>query len=141
MWGCSLSSSQSREAVLACGGVESRVGLVNVLWCLRQPCPVKSCTPTKKPCSAAVHPTRAVEPGVYLCSLNPGPPLFYLFIETHTHTHREAGSMQGARWEPDGRWDSLDPGSPGSHPGLQAALNGFATGAALNPGPLRPCPC
>ena len=46
----------------------------------------------------------------------------------HTHTEAEtqaegeAGSMQGAR---------LDPGSPGSGPGLKAALNHSATQAAL----------
>ena len=31
-------------------------------------------------------------------------------------------------WKPD---VGLNPGSPGSHPGLQAALNRCATGAAL----------
>ena len=35
---------------------------------------------------------------------------------------------QASRREPD---VGLDPGSPGSHPGLQAALNRCATGAAL----------
>ena len=57
---------------------------------------------------------------------------FYLFInETHTHTHthtqreRERGRHRQrekqAPWrEPD---VGLDPGSPGSHPGLKAALN------------------
>ena len=41
-----------------------------------------------------------------------------------TQAEGEAGSTQ----EPD---VGLDPGSPGSHPGLQAALNRFTTGAAL----------
>ena len=44
--------------------------------------------------------------------------------EAETQEEGEAGSMQG----PD---VGLDPGSPGSHPGLQAALNCCATGAAL----------
>ena len=52
----------------------------------------------------------------------------YLFMidierEAETQEEREAGSMQ----EPD---VGLDPRSPGSHPGLQAALNRCATGAA-----------
>ena len=42
---------------------------------------------------------------------------FYLFVEdTETQAEGEAGSMQ----EPD---VGLDPGSPGSHPGLEAVLN------------------
>ena len=44
--------------------------------------------------------------------------------ETETQAEEEAGSMQGADME-------LDPGSPGSHPRLKAALNRWATGAAL----------
>ena len=37
--------------------------------------------------------------------------------EAETQAEGEAGSMQGA--DPVG----LDPGSPGSHPGMKAALN------------------
>ena len=44
--------------------------------------------------------------------------------EAETQAEGEAGSMHG---EPD---VGLDPGSPGSGPGLQAVLNGCATGAA-----------
>ena len=59
---------------------------------------------------------------------------FYLFIhERHTQRegerqrHRQREKQAPCR-EPD---VGLDPGSPGSHPGLQAALNHCATGAAL----------
>ena len=37
--------------------------------------------------------------------------------EAETQAEGEAGSIQGARCV------GLDPGSPGSHPGLKAALN------------------
>ena len=61
---------------------------------------------------------------------------FYLFIhETHTHTHTHTERQrhrqrekQAPCREPD---VGLNPGSPGSHPGLKAALNRWATGAAL----------
>ena len=43
--------------------------------------------------------------------------------EAETQAEGEAGSCR----RPD---VGLDPGSPGSHPGLQAALNHCATGAA-----------
>ena len=43
--------------------------------------------------------------------------------EAETQAEGEAGSTQEARW-------GLDPRSPGSHPGLQAVLNCWATGAA-----------
>ena len=43
--------------------------------------------------------------------------------QRHTQAEGEAGSMQGADV-------GLDPGSPGSHPGLKAVLNCWATGAA-----------
>ena len=53
--------------------------------------------------------------------------MFYLFIhETHTHTYRErdaetqAEGEAGLGGEPD---VGLDPGSPGSGPGLKEALN------------------
>ena len=56
----------------------------------------------------------------------------YLFMrdterekEAETQAEGEAVSMQGTR--PD---MGLDPGCPGSHPRLQAALNRCATGAA-----------
>ena len=54
---------------------------------------------------------------------------FYLFIHRHTHRqrHREREKQAPCR-EPD---VGLDPGSPGSHPRLQAVLNRCATGAAL----------
>ena len=45
--------------------------------------------------------------------------------ERQRRRHREE---QAPCREPDA---GLDPGSPGSHPGLQAALNCCATGAAL----------
>ena len=48
----------------------------------------------------------------------------YLFIETET----QAEEKQAPYRKPD---MGLDPGSPGSHPRLQAALNRYATGAAL----------
>ena len=52
--------------------------------------------------------------------------------QTHTHTHTEAETQAeqeaGAIQEPD---VGLDPGSPGSRPELKAALNCWATGAAL----------
>ena len=47
--------------------------------------------------------------------------------EAETQEEGEAGSMQ----EPD---VGLDPRSPGSRPGLQAALNCCATGAAQSVG-------
>ena len=47
--------------------------------------------------------------------------------EAETQAEREAGSCG----EPD---VGLDPGSPGSHPGLQVALNRCATRAAPNSG-------
>ena len=56
--------------------------------------------------------------------------IFYLFIETQrereaeTQAEGEAGTMQR---EPD---VGLNPGSPGSCPGLQAALNRCTTRAA-----------
>ena len=49
--------------------------------------------------------------------------------EAETQAEGEAGSMQAPCREPD---VGLDPGSPGSHPRLQAALNCCTTGAALN---------
>ena len=49
----------------------------------------------------------------------------YLFIETERERQRE---KQASYREPD---VGLDPGPPGSRPGLQAALNRCATGAAL----------
>ena len=49
----------------------------------------------------------------------------YLFIETERERQRE---KQASYREPD---VGLDPGSPGSRPRLQAALNRCATGAAL----------
>ena len=59
--------------------------------------------------------------------------IFYLFIhERHTERerqrHRQKEKQAPCR-EPD---VGLDPGSPGSHPGLQAALNRCATRAALS---------
>ena len=50
----------------------------------------------------------------------------YLFIERQRHRQRE-------KQAPCREFDvGLDPGSPGSHPGLQAVLNRCATGAAYN---------
>ena len=55
----------------------------------------------------------------------------------HTHTHRERErererSRQREKQAPCRKPDvGLDPGCPGSHPGLQAALNRCATGAVL----------
>ena len=49
---------------------------------------------------------------------------FYLFIETQRERQRE---KQASCREPN---MGLDPGSPGSNPRLQAALNRCATGAA-----------
>ena len=58
---------------------------------------------------------------------------FYLFIhERHTQRKRQRHGQrekQAPRREPD---MGLDPGSPESRPGLQAALNRCATGAAQN---------
>ena len=51
--------------------------------------------------------------------------------EAETKAEGEAGSMHR---EPD---VGFDPGSPGSRPGLQAALNCCATGAARCTLPLR----
>ena len=57
----------------------------------------------------------------------------YLFMRhTHTHTHTQRQRQrhrekQAPCREPD---VGLDPGSPGLHPGLQAAPNRCATGAA-----------
>ena len=56
---------------------------------------------------------------------------FYLFIhERHTqrerHRYRQR-EEQAPCWEPD---MGLDPGSPGSYPGLKEALNRQATWAA-----------
>ena len=48
----------------------------------------------------------------------------YLFIQKERERQRE---KQAPCREPD---VGLDPGSPGSHPGLQAAPNRCATGAA-----------
>ena len=48
---------------------------------------------------------------------------------THTHTHRGRDTGRGRSREPD---VGFDPRSPGSHPGLKAVLNRWATGAALN---------
>ena len=58
---------------------------------------------------------------------------YYLFIEIKERErdwqrHRQREKQAPCR-EPD---VGLDPGSPGSRPGLQAALNRCATGAALN---------
>ena len=47
--------------------------------------------------------------------------------ETERQRHRQRKKQASYR-EPD---VGLNPGSPGSHPGLQAALNRCATGAAL----------
>ena len=78
-------------------------------------------------------------------SPGPGPPplsapVFFLFffkdfiylfmIDTERERQRE---KQPPHREPDG----LDPGSPGSHPGQQSALNHCATGAARNFGTLK----
>ena len=44
----------------------------------------------------------------------------YLFIYSEREQrHRQRGEKQASCWKPDA---GLDPGSPGSHPGLQAAL-------------------
>ena len=53
---------------------------------------------------------------------------FYLFIhERHRERERQRHRQKQAPCrKPD---VGLDPGSPGSHPGLQAALNGCATRA------------
>ena len=55
----------------------------------------------------------------------------YLFIHSERarerQRHRQREKQAPCR-EPD---VGLDPGSTGSHPGLQAALNHYATGAAL----------
>ena len=56
---------------------------------------------------------------------------FYLFIETERERERQRHKQrekQASYREPD---VGLDPRSPGSRPGLQAALNRCATGAAL----------
>ena len=47
--------------------------------------------------------------------------------ERERQTHRQREKQAPCR-EPD---VGLDPGSPGSHPGLKAALNLWASGAAL----------
>ena len=54
---------------------------------------------------------------------------FYLFIETErgAETQADTGEKQTPCRKPD---VGLDPGSPGSHPRLQAALNRCATRAA-----------
>ena len=49
--------------------------------------------------------------------------------ERERQRHRQRDKQAPCR-EPD---MGLDPGSPGSHPGLKAALNHCATGAALEP--------
>ena len=62
--------------------------------------------------------------------------IFYLFIETHRERERQSHRQrekQASYREPD---VGLDPGSPGSRPGLQAALNHCATGAAQKRGIL-----
>ena len=52
----------------------------------------------------------------------------YLFIETERERQRHRQREKQASYrEPD---VGLDPASPGSHPGLQAAPNRCATGAA-----------
>ena len=55
----------------------------------------------------------------------------YPFVrERHTHRERQRHRQkekQAPCKEPDA---GLDPRSPGSHPGLQAALNRYTTGAA-----------
>ena len=48
--------------------------------------------------------------------------------EKQRHRQREREMKQAPCREPD---MGLDPGSPGSHPGLQAVLSRCATGAAL----------
>ena len=58
--------------------------------------------------------------------------LFIYSWETHTHTqrqrHRQRGKQDPCR-EPD---MGLDPGAPGSHPGLKVVLNHWATRAVPN---------
>ena len=51
-----------------------------------------------------------------------------LFIHERERQRHRQREKQAPCSEPD---VGLDPGSPGSHPGLQAALNRCATGAAL----------
>ena len=56
---------------------------------------------------------------------------FYLFIHRDTHRERQKHRQrekQAPLREPD---VGLDPGSSGSYPGLQAALNRCTTGVAL----------
>ena len=60
---------------------------------------------------------------------------FYLFIHIHRERERERGrdtGRRGSRLHAGSPDVGLDPGSPGSHPRLQAAPNRCATRAAQN---------
>ena len=102
--------------------MESHVRLT--AWSLLLPLPVSL------PLSLSLsHCVPIINKYIYICIY-----IFYLFIhERHTHTERERQrnrqrEKQAPPREPD---VGLDPGSPGSHPRLQAEPNLCATGAAL----------
>ena len=92
------------------------------------------CSTNEVACSLASLATPVVQLHVFL--------RFYL-LETHTHTQRQRHrqrEQQAPRREPD---VGLDPGSPGSRPGLKAALTAEPPGLPRDPRVLgaRSCYC